>query len=377
MDRTAYTVLRHASVTRVIVAVALTAFAEAPCWAQVDAPRPSISDSDAFRERYSDIDVLLDAFDRGQAVLYERLLGVSHAQGVRSDDEIYEELESGLRSGASHAERAMTPNYIQAASRAKATFDWAHGFRRRIYEILADARIADHVTAVEHAVDDYLRQTALALAAEPKSLTLIGNHHGHDRSRVVHQEYPQVSGLIWAFQWLQLALCEPLIAYDTPEARRAGVSATVSRFWEMLEHPPGSFPSEMPTAPAIAPSFAQRHPRAAAIFDNVHLLHQVIANILIDEHREREPAIRDAIDRFASPQHLVVSRDEWMLMSLRRGIWWQGGPAIGRMDEPERNRRVGHAGHGRMPLPGMGDVPADLPQQNERGTPVNDAHGQH
>jgi hypothetical protein len=151
----------------------------------------------------------------------------------------------------------------------------------------------------------------------------------------------------------------------------------------MLVDPPETMPSEMPTAPAIAPSLAQRHPRAAAIFDNVHLLHHVIADILSSARPDHDPAIKLAIDTLVSPRQLIVSREDWVLTSLRRGIWWQGGPAIGRMDEPERNRRIEHTGHGRMPLPGMGDIPAELGERSDRSqprgqqSPAAGAHEQH
>jgi hypothetical protein len=340
----------------------------------------STSPSDAaFRAQHPDVDVLLDAFERGRAILYGRRLGAAHAPAGQTDDSIYEELRSGLRQPG----RMVTTTFTPAVSSAEALFDRAYEFRRRVYDILADSRIADRVAAVEQATDDYLRQPTPALPAEPKSLQLTDAHEGHDSAQGVRQEYPKVSGLVWAYQWLELALFEPLLAYDTPEERRAGVAATVSRFREMLEHAPSGLPSEMPTAPAIAPSLAQRHPRAAAIVDNVHVLHHVIADILTDTHADAGPAVQDAIETFVNPQHLVVSRDEWVLMSLRRGIWWQGGPAIGKMDEPERNRRIQHTGHGRMPLPGMGDVPADLTEPSGRSqpregqTPAGDAHGQH
>jgi hypothetical protein len=198
----------------------------------------------------------------------------------------------------------------------------------------------------------------------------------------MRDQYPKVSGLVWASQWLELALCEPLIAYDTAEERRAGVAAAVGRFREMLERAPSGLPSEMPTAPAIAPALTQRYPRVAAVFDNAHMLHQVVWSVLAAAHADASPAVQQAVDTFLDPQHLAVSPDEWMLLSLRRGIWWQGGPAIGRMDATERNRRVQHE-HGRMPLPGMGDLPADLKEPSTRSqpragqTPAGDAHAQH
>ena len=367
---------------RVTLVVALGALAVTLSWAQAttQTDRSTPPSGEVVRANYPEVDLLLDAFERSRAILYERLLGVAHAPAVQTDDSIYGELRSNLRQPG----RTVTTSITRPASRSDAVFDRAYQFRRRVYEILADTRIVDRATAVEQATDDFLRQPALAVPAEPKSLELSdAAHQGHDRALVVRQQYPKVSGLVWAYQWLELALCEPLIAYDSPEERRAGVAATVSRFREMLAGAPSGLPSEMPTAPAIAPSLAQRHPRAAAIFDNVHALHHVIADILVNAHADAGPAIAGAVDTFLSPTHLSVSRDEWVLMSLRRGIWWQGGPAIGKMDEPERNRRTLHAEHGRMPLPGMGDLPADLrnpaggSQPRERQAPAGDAHGQH
>ncbi len=361
-----------------VLALALVAVAVTPCRAQTN--RSTSPSGGVVRLQYPDVGVLLDAFERGQAFLYERLLGAARAPAERTDDTLYDELRSGLRQTGRTETTSNTP---RIDARAEAIFDRADEFRRRIYEILADSRIADRVTAVEQATDDYLRQPELALSAEPKSLELIDNRPRHDHSGVVSQAYPKVSGLIRAYQWLELALCEPLIAYDAADDRRLGVAATLSRFLEMLEQPPRNLPSEMPTAPAIAPGLAQRHPRAAAIFDNVHALHGVIVDILTNQHADAAPALQDAIDTFVSPQHLTVSRDEWVLTSLRRGIWWQGGPAIGRMDGPERNRGIQHTGHGRMPLPGMGELPTDLrepsgrSQPREGQTPAAEAHGQH
>ena len=364
----------------IVLTAALAAVTATPSWAPSTArANQSISPSDdVFRRQYPDVDVLLDAFERGRAILYERTLRAVHAPTAPIDDSIFEELRSNFR----QRERMPAIATVLAPSRAEAVFARAYEFRRRVYAILADSRIVDRVTAIEQATDDYLRAPALALPATPKSLESPDAHDGHDGANDVRQVYPKVSGLVWAHQWLELALCEPLIAYDSPEERRAGVAATVSRFREMLERAPSGLPSEMPTAPAIAPSLTQRHPRAAAIFDNVHALHQVVWTILRDAHADARPEVRVAVDTFLSPRHLAVSGEDWLLMSLRRGIWWQGGPAIGRMDEPERNRRVHHE-HGRMPLPGMGDLPADVREPSgrsrpgERQTPDDDAHAQH
>lgn len=369
----------RAGVRCIVLTAALAAATATPSWAPstARANQSTSSSDDILRTQHPEIDVLLDAFERGRAILFERSLHAAHAPAAQTDDTIFEALRSGFRQPG----RLRSTSPAPAPWSAAAVFDRAYEFRRRVYQILADSRIADRGTAIEQATDDYLRHS-LAVPPTPKSLDSPDAHDGHDGAHDVRQAYPTVSGLVWAYQWLELALCEPLIAHDATEDRRAGVAAVVSRFHDMLESAPSGLPSEMPTAPAIAPGLTQRHPRAAAIFDNVHALHQVVWTILRDSHTDAGPEVQAAVDTFLSPQHLAVSRDDWMLMSLRRGIWWQGGPAIGRMDEPERNRRVQHE-HGRMPLPGMGDLPADLRDASgrarpaERQPPDDDAHAQH
>jgi hypothetical protein len=40
------------------------------------------------------------------------------------------------------------------------------------------------------------------------------------------------------------------------------------------------YPAEMPMTAVVAPEFARRHPRGAAIFDNLHMMHDIISDIL-------------------------------------------------------------------------------------------------
>jgi hypothetical protein len=40
------------------------------------------------------------------------------------------------------------------------------------------------------------------------------------------------------------------------------------------------YPRTMPMTAAIAPEFSRRHPRAAVIFDNLHMKHDIISDVL-------------------------------------------------------------------------------------------------
>jgi hypothetical protein len=84
-----------------------------------------------------------------------------------------------------------------------------------------------------------------------------------------------------------VGLYEPLVGGDSPEARKAGIGQTLARFWAMLDARPAAFPEVMPMTAAVAPRFAARHPRAAVIFDNLHMMHDIISDILLSDRVPR------------------------------------------------------------------------------------------
>jgi hypothetical protein len=152
-------------------------------------------------------------------------------------------------------------------------------------------------------------------------------------SQVFRRRHPEFNGLIWAYHWLQVGLYEPLIAGRTPDERKAGVNAAVARFWDMLREPPGSMPRVMPMTATVAPMFTERHPRAAAIFDNLHMMHDIISDILaadtVPRERKRQ-VIYQALDEFQDSARNVMTNDEWLMMGHHMGgIEAMGGPAVG------------------------------------------------
>jgi hypothetical protein len=112
----------------------------------------------------------------------------------------------------------------------------------------------------------------------------------------------------------------------------------------------------------VAPNFTKAHPRAAAIFDNLHMMHDIISDILaadtVPEARKRE-VVYAALDEFQDTTRDVMTMDEWLNMGhMMGGIAAMGGPASGVIPEaPSRNvpadamegmrgMRHGDAGHG-------------------------------
>lgn len=288
----------------------------------------------AFLRTYPEAGRLFNAFDYGHAILYERLLTQGAKAGAAlARDRAYlvdDLLVRPPRLGT--AEEAVAPRYTRFAWPAQRMFSWAHVLHRQIYDVYADDRIADSLkpALVERITDYYLSRPDVAFAAEPASMALM---EGQPFSRVFRTAHPAFNGLIWSYHWMQVGLYEPLLTARTPAERRAGIDAAVAQFRRMA-HDSTRSPSVMPMTPVIAPTFTARHPRAAAIFDNLHMAHDIISDILADERipvaRKRE-AIDRELARLRAGSHDLVSREEWLQMGEA-----MGGAAVmgGRVGQP-------------------------------------------
>jgi hypothetical protein len=283
-----------------------------------------------FRKNYPGVDRLFNAFDYGHAILYERLHR-SPGDVAGLEEREYEYLTRRVLVAPPRlpvAEAAVASSYARLAPEAMAMFHWAHVLHRQIYDVLADERLTQAQKDVEvtRLVEYYKTRPDLAFSSKPKSMELM---EGQSYSLAFRQRFPKFNGLIWAYHWLQIGLYEPLLTGTTTEERQTGVATAVARFRQMLESPPGSFPTVMPMGPAIAPEFSRRYEEAAIIFDNLHGLHDVISDVLANQAlpRDRKRAeIMRAAARYRDDVSYVTTVAEWRQMALDMGLANQGGP---------------------------------------------------
>lgn len=285
--------------------------------------------------RYPEGARLFNAFDYGHAILYETLLtrtGDKQAQGLEQQ---YDYLTTNLLLRPPRfavAEEVIEPAYAKLAWDAKQMFDWAHLLHRQIYDIYSDERLPMEAkdAEIERVTDYYLTRRDFAFTTEPKSMQLMD---AQPFSQAFRKTYPKFNGLIWAYHWLQVGLYEPLIVGKTPDARKAGLQAGVARFWQMLEDPPASMPREMPMTATVAPEFSRRHPRAAVIFDNLHMMHDIISDILLSDvvpKNGKRAEIYRQLAEFRDGSRNVMTMDEWRMMGdMMGGVDAMGGPATG------------------------------------------------
>ena len=293
-----------------------------------------------FLNVYPEAARLFNAFDYGHAVLYERLY-THQGKATESLEKEYRYLTTDLLVRPPRfaiAEEAVMPAYAKVAWRAKQMFDWAHLLHRQIYDVYADERLTpvQRDSLIERLTDYYLSRKDYAFSAAPKAMALMDEQ---PFSQTFRKGYPKFNGLIWSYHWLQVGLYEPFIEGRTKAEKKAGLAATVARFWSMLEDAPARFPREMPMTSAVAPRFSAAHPRAAVIFDNLHMTHDIISDILVSDRvpqKDKGAEINRQLDKLQDSTRDVMTLEEWRTMGAQMGgVDVMGGPATGLLRQPQ------------------------------------------
>lgn len=287
----------------------------------------------SFRRAYPGADRLFNGFDYGHAILYETLLTKPGADPAGLEEREFRNLVGTvLRNPPALPleESAIEVEYARLVPEVKLMFDWAHLLHRQIYDAWADERLDDAAkdAAVAELVRYYRSRPDLAFASTPKSLELM---EGHDYSLAFRERYPRFNGLIWAYHWMQVGLYDALMVDADPAGRQRRVAQAVGRFWQMVDAGLDGLPYLMPMTSVVAPRFAARYPEAAAIFDNLHAMHDVVSDILaserVPERAKRAELLRIAA-RYRDPSADTVPHAEWRAMGERMGSVNQGGPAV-------------------------------------------------
>jgi len=277
----------------------------------------------AFRREHPEADRLFNAFDYGHAALYETLIrrpGAARAiDGPLFDDVTQRVLKHPP--SVPLAEQAIGPSYATLVPEVVAMFEWAHVLHRQLYDVLADPRVwpADRDARVAELLRYYASRRDLAFSAKPKSMDLM---EGQPYSLVFRGQDPKYNGLLWSYHWMQMALYDALLDADDAASRRANVDATVARFRAIVDGPASGLPATMPMSAAVAPRFSERYPEAAIVFDNMHALHDVVADILASPDIPRSAkrrAILTAAARYRDSTTAVMSVSEWREMGRAMG----------------------------------------------------------
>ena len=241
-----------------------------------------------FATDYRDYSRMLWAFDYGHGLTYEKML--RNAKLGRYDfvsiegplpapfKSIVERIKGILASPPQQqpAEEAVYPAFAAEFPWLRDLFSWSHKLHAVTYDVLATEPPARARLIVDQQLAVYRRLTALSLPTVCKNMMVF--MEGQPFSMRFRRSAPQANGLIWSYHFYQLSLYEGLLSPAGPE-RDARLAETMRKFKLMAQDPVSRVP-EMPMTRQVAPEFYKQYRDLAAIFDNLHELHDVIGDLL-------------------------------------------------------------------------------------------------
>ena len=170
----------------------------------------------------------------------------------------------------------IAPNWSKMAYETGRAMDWTHMLHSQLYDILSDDRVEEKKAAGERAISYYLSNSLSAFSTRGYGHRWMEG--GGSWAGVFRQKYPKINGILWAYHWHHAAVYEALMESD-PELRRRELDRVISVFTDSVLNDP---PRVMPLTAEIAPRFSRLLPAAAQIFDNLHMMHDVVNDIMAD-----------------------------------------------------------------------------------------------
>ncbi|SPP66321.1 hypothetical protein [Nitrospira lenta] len=233
----------------------------------------------ALREQLKELDIEFNGVDFGHSNLYENLLLTGAKDVSAIEDRARKETLRFIysRPVLNPNEEAIAPNYMKLAWKAQNTFDEAHALHRATYDIYV-SDIEDKKTAI-HNVLAFYKESQYAITA--KQL----DHQRLDTfpySKSFRRKFPLFNATIWAYHYLQVVVYDALaVAPDLP-AKQKAVEPILRTYHGYLQKPPVEW-TFMPMTAELSPKFAAEYPEIANIFDNLHMMHDNISDILTSD----------------------------------------------------------------------------------------------
>jgi len=175
----------------------------------------------------------------------------------------------------------VSPRLARRAWRAIQVIDWTHQLHEQLYDILADPTIAaaDKKRWIDRSVDFYLAEPAMAFSPAPFEEVIMNRVKPMAQPwfGAFRKDYQRASSLFKAFHWWHPAVYEAQLLYPGAEEQKRAILQVDGLFGNQVL---AEFPKRMLLSREVMPRFSRLAPEAANIFDNLHMFHGVVYDIL-------------------------------------------------------------------------------------------------
>ncbi|MDD4975889.1 MAG: hypothetical protein PHY93_16145 [Bacteriovorax sp.] len=247
---------------------------------------PSPPEAYKLGEVYPEAQKLLFAFDYGHALVYETL--ILKKGDIKNPKEFEKEMLSKIFSILNNPpsikmdEGDIAPNYVYKFPLVINLFDWSHMLHQFVLDVLATSedRGPKMISRINEIYAQYKSNKPVMITDTCKSMLFMD---GQYFSKSFRRQFPSFNLLIWSYHWFQIKLYEALLA-PTKMERDFGVADTIAKFKNLISDLPDSADFDMmPETATEAPTFAKLFPKIPAAFDNNHMLHDIVSDMITSD----------------------------------------------------------------------------------------------
>jgi hypothetical protein len=191
-------------------------------------------------------------------------------------------------------EGAISPTFGRKYGVLEQVFDWTHILHAQTVDVLASTKLtqAEKDREIERLWKFYFESVPYAVTPLPMNMEYLDSQ---PYSGTFRKKYPKVNGLFWGYHWLQGAMYDLLDGVTLPQ-QRASYAVIGERYHKVeLYRTDRTF---MPMFAEVSPVFAAKHPAIANAFDNLHMLHDMVNDILASDwisERQKGEQIQRAV----------------------------------------------------------------------------------
>jgi len=229
----------------------------------------------------------------------------------------------------------ISPTFGRKYGVLEQVFDWAHIFHAQTVDVLASSKLTnkEKEAEIEKLYQFYLTKVPYAITGLPMNM---GYLDSQPYSKAFRQKYPKVNGLFWGYHWLQGTMYDLLYEKTLEEQKQAYKQVGKQYHSQELYRTDRAF---MPMFAELSPKFARRFPAISNTFDNLHMLHDMVNDILASD--------------WLTPQQKdeQITRAIWLVMAANHQ-----GMAAGKNYGGEGL----HDHRFESGIPGMGLMPTDI-----------------
>ena len=229
----------------------------------------------------------------------------------------------------------ISPTFGRKYGVLEQVFEWAHIFHAQTVDVLASSKLTnkEKEAEIEKLYQFYLTKVPYAITGLPMNM---GYLDSQPYSKAFRQKYPKVNGLFWGYHWLQGTMYDLLYEKTLEEQKQAYKQVGKQYHSQELYRTDRAF---MPMFAELSPKFARRFPAISNTFDNLHMLHDMVNDILASD--------------WLTPQQKdeQITRAIWLVMAANHQ-----GMAAGKNYGGEGL----HDHRFESGIPGMGLMPTDI-----------------